>query len=126
MYALGWDSLLALERDHLVGIFPLVVGSLVVAGLIAAVLVGMRQRRRGDSRPSGAGVPAPGPPKVYEEGRASPSEMPHDGRRRFPYEVSDTGSVESESETEGTVRRRRWDPGSSGGFGSGGPGHTGG
>lgn len=126
MYALGMDIPLALERDHLVGIAPLVIGLVVVAALILGVGLGMRQRRRGDSRRSDPGAPAPDHPKVYEEGRTSPSEMPHDGRRRFPYEVSDTGSTESESEAEGNVRRRRWDPGSSGGFGSGGPGHTGG
>lgn len=126
MYALGMDTSLALERDHLIGLAPFLIGLVVVAGLILGVGIGMRQRRRGDSRRSDPGAPAPGPPKVYEEGRTSPSEMPRDGRRRFPYEVSDTGSTESESEAEGEVRRRRWDPGSSGGFGSGGPGHTGG
>jgi hypothetical protein len=124
MYALGTDIPLALERDHLVGIAPLVIGLIVVAALIILVGVGMRQRRRGDSRASEAGTPAPGAPKVYEEGRTSPSEMPRDGRRRYPHEVSDTGYTVSESEEEGEVKRRRWDPGSSGGFHSGGPGHT--
>jgi hypothetical protein len=126
MYALGLDVPLAVERDHLVGIAPLVIGLLIVSALIFGVVLGMRQRRRGDSRPSGPGAPGPARPKGYEEGRTSPSEMPHDGRRRYPYEVSDTGSTESESESEAEVKRRRWDPGSSGGFGSGGPGHTGG
>ncbi|EST36939.1 hypothetical protein N566_15645 [Streptomycetaceae bacterium MP113-05] len=126
MYAPGMDIELALTRDHLVGIAPLVIGLGVVAALILGVGLGMRQRRRGDSRASEAGSPAPDRPKGYEEGRTSPSEMPRDGRRRYPYEVSDTGSVTSESEAEGEVWRRRWDPGSSGGFGSGGPGHTGG
>lgn len=109
---------LAATRDHLVGIAPLVIGLVIVGVLIFAVAYGMRLRQRGDMRPSS---PTPGqPPHAVgsEDHRLRPDEMPHDGRRRFPYEVRDSGVTETDPGEDEPPPR--WHEGGSGSFGSGG------
>ncbi|OEU87076.1 hypothetical protein DB35_26420 [Streptomyces abyssalis] len=129
MYAVqaASDSLTALpvlaaERDLLVGIAPLVAGIVVVVGLILAVAYGIRIRARGDQRPSSPGEKGPNSPQEYETRHRVPDEVPQDGERRMPYEFHDYDSDSHPGEHERPPRK--WDEGSSGGFGSGGPGHT--
>jgi hypothetical protein len=114
-------AVLAAERDLLVGIAPLVIGLVVVIGLIAAVAVGMRLRDSGELRPSTPGKKGPDEPTEYETRHRVPDEVPHDGRRRMPYDLHDYDSDSHPGEHEGP--RPKWDPGSSGSFGSGGLGH---
>ncbi|WP_433893538.1 DUF6479 family protein [Streptomyces sp. CA-111067] len=108
---------LAVTHDFLVGIGPLVIGVCIVALLIAAVVYGRRRTAREPAPPRG---PQPrsgawqtrqehedGPPagsghgpghqdggdrEGYESGRPYPAEVPRDGIRRKPYEISDTSS----------------------------------
>ncbi|OEV11903.1 hypothetical protein K378_03877 [Streptomyces sp. Amel2xB2] len=126
MYALAAAfqslSVLTAERDLLIGIGPLVAGVVLVVGLIAAVWYGMRIRTRGDQRPSSEGAKGPGSPQEYETRERVPDEVPHDGERRMPYEFHDFDSDSHPGEHEHPPRK--WDENSSGGFGSGGPGHT--
>ncbi|MGW8374579.1 DUF6479 family protein [Streptomyces sp. ODS28] len=102
----------------LVGIAPFVVGLVVVAALILAVVYGMRLRDRGDMRSSEPGGPAPEEPVGDQQERWDSEEVPRDGVRRYPSEL---GSVGHRKDTD---EPPRWNEGSSGGFGSGGPGHT--
>jgi hypothetical protein len=115
MYAM--DVVLAANRDYLVGIVPFVIGLVVVLGLIAAVIIGMRLRDRGDMRSSESGPQGPDNPVEYERERRKSYDTERDGRRRLPHELSDTSGEHDETEPP------RWNEGSSGGFGSGGPGH---
>ncbi|QPP08474.1 hypothetical protein G4Z16_21050 [Streptomyces bathyalis] len=115
-------TVLAAEHDLLVGIAPLIVGLVVVVGLIVAVAYGIRIRARGDQRPSSPGERGPETPQDYETRHRVPDEVPRDGERRMPYDFKDYDSDSHPGEHEGPPRK--WDPGSSGSFGSGGPGHT--
>ncbi|SCK10633.1 DUF6479 family protein [Streptomyces sp. WMMB 322] len=115
-------SVLAAERDLLVGIGPLALGLLIVFGLIAAVAYGIRIRARGDQRPSSPGEQGPEEPLEYETRHRVPDEVPHDGERRLPYDLKDYDADSHPGEHERPPQK--WDPGSSGSFGSGGPGHT--
>lgn len=114
--------LLAATRDLLIGIAPLVAGLVIVAGLVLAVVYGIRIRARGDQRPSSPGEEGPGTPQEYEIRHRVPDEVPHDGRRRMPYDFHDFDSDSHPGEHE--EEPRKWEEGGSGGFGSGGPGHT--
>ncbi|MGW7351742.1 DUF6479 family protein [Streptomyces sp. Z26] len=108
---------LAVNRDYLVGIAPLVIGIVIVVGLILAVRQGMRLRQSGDMRPSSPSpTPAPAEPVVSEESRLRPDEMPRDGRRRLPHEVRDQGVTGSDDQSPPPP----WREGGSGSFGSGG------
>lgn len=109
-------------RDLLVGIAPFVIGLAVVGILILAVAYGMRLRRQGDMRPSEPSPPRPPGPEGYGKARTGPAEMPHDGRRRLPYEVKDQGVTGTDDDPD--EEPPRWGGGGSS-FGSGGPGHTG-
>jgi uncharacterized protein DUF6479 len=126
MYAVhaAFDSLQMFAEGHdlLVGIGPFIAGLVVVVGLIAAVAYGIRIRARGDMRPSGPGEQGPETPQEYETRHRVPDEVPHDGERRMPYEFHDYDSDSHPGEHEEPPRK--WDEGSSGAFGSGGPGHT--
>ncbi|WP_181768261.1 DUF6479 family protein [Streptomyces albidus (ex Kaewkla and Franco 2022)] len=113
---------LADNRDLLVGIAPLVAGIVVVVGLIMAVSYGIRIRKRGDQRPSSPGERGPDEPKGYETTHRVPDEVPHDGERRMPYDFKDFDSDSHPGEHEQPPPK--WDEGSSGSFGSGGPGRT--
>jgi hypothetical protein len=126
MYAehavLGSLSMLADQHDLIVGIAPLVAGIVVVVGLIVAVSYGIRIRSRGDHRPSSEGKPGPDSPQEYETTHRVPDEVPRDGERRRPYDFKDFDSDSHPGEHEQPPPK--WDEGSSGAFGSGGPGHT--
>jgi hypothetical protein len=111
------NVVLAANRDYLVGIVPFVIGLVVVGGIIAAFVIGMRLRDRGDMRSSESGPKGPEHPVEYERERRKSYDVERDGRRRLPHELSDTSGEHDESEPP------RWNEGSSGGFGSGGPGH---
>ncbi|MET8679152.1 DUF6479 family protein [Streptomyces sp. NPDC004647] len=104
---------LAVRRDFLVGIAPLVVGLVVVAVLTAAVIVGLRIR---DREPRVSPEPQPrsgawqtrdeqdhetppdhGPghqdtPRHELREPREPDEVPHDGVRRMPHELHTHGT----------------------------------
>ncbi|MDT0438889.1 MULTISPECIES: DUF6479 family protein [Streptomyces] len=98
------------------------VGGLIIAGaLIWAVQFGMRVRDRESPRPRPDEQPhLPDTGAVYETREMrEPDEMPvTTGRERLtPHEIHHTGS-----RTGADQSRKRWLPGSSGSFGSGGLG----
>jgi len=115
-------TLAAGNRDLLVGIAPFAIGLVLVVGLIVAVSYGIRIRQRGEQRPSSPGAPGPDEPQEYETTHRVPDEVPHDGERRMPYELNDYDSDSHPGEHE--QPQPKWDEGSSGSFGSGGPGRT--
>ncbi|MET7607654.1 DUF6479 family protein [Streptomyces avermitilis] len=117
-------ELLAASSDVL-NVFAAFVGGLVIAGgLIWAVRLGISVRSTESDRPR-----SDEHPKLPESGAVhemremrEPDEMPHaavESERLMPYELHHAGSKRREDQN-----RRRWDPGSSGSFGSGGLGHT--
>jgi hypothetical protein len=101
------------------------IGGLVIAGaLVWAVRLGMKVRRR-ESRPPRPDeqpkVPESGPVHEIREVREA-DEVPHaanESERLRPENMHSSGSKRSENQD-----RPRWEPGSSGSFGSGGPGRT--
>ncbi|OSZ58735.1 hypothetical protein OQI_20135 [Streptomyces pharetrae CZA14] len=100
------------------GMVVIVVGGvLITAALIYAVQYGIRIRRSEARRP-GRGerptLPESGPVHESREQRA-PNEM-GGGERLNPHELRPTGGTPS-----GDQHRPRWDSGSSGSFGGGGP-----
>jgi len=99
------------------------VGGLVIAGaLIWAVRVGIRIRRRESPPPrpeEQPKLPASGPVQETREMR-EPDEVPRaadESERLTPHELHASGSKRSKNQ-----KPPRWKPGSSGSFGSGGPG----
>ncbi|MBT3152670.1 hypothetical protein HTV45_17615 [Streptomyces sp. CHD11] len=101
------------------------LGGLIVAGaLIWAVRVGMRVMDQESPRPSPEDqpkLPEGGAVREMREMR-EPDEMPRverKGSRLMPYEIHRSGSRTGQDQ-----KRKRWLPGSSGAFGSGGPGHV--
>lgn len=107
------------------GIVAIVVGGLLIAAaLVWAVRLGVRvmhsehsgRTPRGGEHPT---LPDSGP--VHEtHQRREPDEVPRaeeTGRRLTPHELGSSGGRRS-----GEQSRPRWDEGSSGSFGSGGPG----
>lgn len=105
------------------GIFPVVVGIVVVGVLIGAVALGIRVRRREPPVPSPESqpkLPEEGPTDEIMENR-EPYAMPHDGIRRLPPEdVHDAPDRDSHPGEPAT--HEKWTPGKSGSFGSGGLG----
>ncbi|MER6981005.1 DUF6479 family protein [Streptomyces carpinensis] len=107
------------------GAVVIVVGGLVLVGvLIWAVRLGIRVKQREPRTPRGGEHPTlPDSGPVHEtRQRREPDEVPRaeeTGRRLTPHELGSTGSRRSGDQT-----RPRWDRGSSGSFGSGGPGGT--
>ncbi|NLU68686.1 DUF6479 family protein [Streptomyces sp. HNM0574] len=100
-------TLLAAHRDHLIGIGPLILGILIVAALILAVVFGMRAGKT-RSLPPRQKPPAGPHPGFEEDDHVHPAEMPHDGRRRMPYEISTQPDTAEEDEPEpgnGPARR---------------------
>ncbi|MFF2508075.1 DUF6479 family protein [Streptomyces sp. NPDC058067] len=100
-------------------------GGMVIAGaLIWIVRGGIRVRREELPTPSPEEqprLPDTGPVREEREMR-DPDEMPvatNESERMYPYELHHSGSKRSENQEP-----RHWRPGSSGGFGSGGPGRT--
>ncbi|WP_149548027.1 DUF6479 family protein [Streptomyces marokkonensis] len=101
------------------------VGGLIVVGaLIWAVRVGMRYMDQEEPRPKPEEQPRlPDGGAVHEmREMREPDEMPkveRGGSRLMPYELH-----HSATRTGKDQNRKRWLPGSSGAFGSGGPGHV--
>ncbi|MEU7041396.1 DUF6479 family protein [Streptomyces varsoviensis] len=124
------------------GIAPLAVGIVVVALLIGAVAYGRRRREREPAPPQepqeragswqtpeeqSGPVPSDHGPGhdgerdalgYVKEGRAS-DELAPDGHRYLPHELTDP-----DSHSDPEQKPRKWNEGGSGGFGSGGGGHT--
>ncbi|MGW8064217.1 DUF6479 family protein [Streptomyces ziwulingensis] len=102
-----------------IGIGIGVAAVVVVALLIGAFAFGSRQKRkespppRPDEQPR---MPEGGPVRETQEHR-EPEEMPHSDERTLPHDLGHQGSRTSSGQ-----ERPRWDEGSSGSFGSGGPG----
>ncbi|MFI2644101.1 DUF6479 family protein [Streptomyces sp. NPDC018610] len=113
----------AAGAPSVVGIILVVVGGLIVVGLLVwAVRLGIKVMHRESRTPRGGEhptLPESGP--VHEtQQRREPDEVPRaedTGRRLSPHELGSPGSRRSEDQD-----RPRWDEGSSGSFGSGGPG----
>jgi hypothetical protein len=113
--------LAATGRSAVAFVAFVVVGVVLVGALIWAVRLGIRVRRREPAPPrphEQPRMPASGPVRASHQSR-EPNEMPQsaDGERLTPHELRPTGGRDSDDQ-----RRPRWDPGSSGSFGSGGPG----
>ncbi|MEU3145360.1 MULTISPECIES: DUF6479 family protein [unclassified Streptomyces] len=117
-------ELLAVSQQVL-NLLAAFVGGLVVAGaLIWAVRVGMKVMDQEERRPRPEEQPClPETGAVHEmREMREPDEMPmvpRDGERLMPYQLH-----HSSTRTGKDQRRKRWLPGSSGAFGSGGPGHV--
>ncbi|MFP8964395.1 DUF6479 family protein [Streptomyces nanhaiensis] len=113
------DHIPLAASDLTIGIGPLVAGVVVATLLVLAVVYGLRLLNRGDE---GISTPTEGPdePIVYEDGVRDEEALPRDGRRRLPYELQE----HEDTHPADPDKRPTWSPGSSGGFGSGGPGHT--
>ncbi|MBQ0826886.1 DUF6479 family protein [Streptomyces tagetis] len=96
-----------------------VAAVVVVAVLIGAFAYGVRLKRREPPPPTSGEqprLPEEGPVGEVREQR-EPDEMPRDDDRTLPHELRHQGSRTAPGQD-----RRRWDEGSSGSFGSGGPG----
>ncbi|MFF7853357.1 DUF6479 family protein [Streptomyces sp. NPDC007904] len=105
------------------GIGLAVAGAVVVALLISAFVFGSRRVARSQvRRPSPEEqprMPEGGPVREVREHR-EPDEVPRSDERLTPHELNNLGN--SGTRTGAPQERPRWDEGSSGGFGSGGPG----
>ncbi|GGQ84571.1 hypothetical protein GCM10010261_33900 [Streptomyces pilosus] len=94
----------------------------VVALLIGMFAFGSRRTRNGSRRPrpeEQPRMPAGGPVREVREQR-EPDEVPRSDERMTPHELNGHGNAGSR--TGAAQERPRWDEGSSGSFGSGGPG----
>jgi hypothetical protein len=116
---------LAATSSEVLNVIAAFVGGLIIAGaLIWAVSLGMRVRDEELPRPhpdEQPKMPETGPVHEVREMR-EPDEVPvteDDRERLMPYQLHHSGSKTGEDQ-----HRRRWLPGSSGSFGSGGLGHT--
>ncbi|MEU0227920.1 DUF6479 family protein [Streptomyces sp. NPDC006284] len=96
------------------------VAAVVVVGLlIGAFAFGSRQKRKESPPPlpeEQPRMPADGPVRETRE-RREPDEMPQSDERTLPHDLGHQGS-----RTASGQERPRWDEGSGGSFGSGGPG----
>jgi hypothetical protein len=104
------------------GLGLLVAGLVVVALLIGAFWMGIRVRRREPPPPSPEEqprVPDEGPVREVLENR-EPDEVPRSSHRLSPHELPGHGTTGTR--TSASRHRPRWDEGTSGSFGSGGPG----
>ncbi|PJE95682.1 hypothetical protein CUT44_22235 [Streptomyces carminius] len=117
-YAAGDALPVALELP-LEGLGAAIPGIIVAGGLVLAVVYGLRLLKRGDE---GISTPSERPehPRGYEDGVREDDPIPTDGRRRYPHELQEHEDTHPCDPNE----RPTWSPGSSGGFGSGGPGRT--
>ncbi|MFI7500810.1 DUF6479 family protein [Streptomyces sp. NPDC049687] len=113
----------AAAASSVFGVVAVLVGGVVITGaLIWAVRLGTKVRRREQQpgRPPSRQPtpPASGSPHDEREIR-EPDEVPRaaDGERLTPHQLNPSGTKRSEDQT-----RPRWEPGSSGSFGGGGPG----
>ncbi|MBU6531706.1 DUF6479 family protein [Streptomyces sp. NPDC057245] len=100
-------------------VWLIVAAVVVVAVLIGAFAFGSRQKRRESPPPRPEDqphLPDDGPVQEVRE-RREPAEMPKSDERTLPHDLGHQGS-----RTASGQERPRWDEGSSGSFGSGGPG----
>ncbi|MEU5095911.1 DUF6479 family protein [Streptomyces sp. NPDC020996] len=116
--------LAAASAGDVVKVIAAFIGGIFVAGaLIWAVQFGMRVRDRELPHPSPEDQPHPPPGGPVREAREvrEPDEVPHGdhGERLMPYELHPASTRTGKDQ-----HRRRWQPGSSGSFGSGGIGHV--
>lgn len=100
----------------------LVAGVVITGALVWAIRlgIGVRRREHRPPRPEEQPTPPPSGPVRETSERRAPDEIPpggRDGERLTPHELHPTGG-----RTEPDQRRPRWNDGSSGSFGSGGPG----
>ncbi|MEV0642897.1 DUF6479 family protein [Streptomyces sp. NPDC050619] len=116
---------LAAASSDVLNVLAAFGGGLFIAGaLIWAVRLGMRVQDRELPHPrpeEQPRLPDTGPVREMREVR-EPDEvpMPEDKRERLmPYQLHSSGTRRGKDQ-----RRKRWLPGSSGGFGSGGLGHV--
>jgi hypothetical protein len=116
---------LAATSSDVLDVIAAFAGGLFIAGaLVWAVQFGMRVQDRELPRPldqEQPRLPETGAIREVREMR-EPDEVPAtlDGRERLmPYQLRHSGSRRGEDQ-----RRKRWLPGSGGGFGSGGLGHV--
>ncbi|MGV9245685.1 DUF6479 family protein [Streptomyces sp. NPDC003710] len=115
--------LLAVSREQ-VNVFVAFIGGMVISGaLIWAVRLGMSVRDQEPEPPSPEEQPhlPDGGPVLEEREAREPEEVPHAGQeseRLMPYQLHHAASKRCDDQ-----QRKRWLPGSSGAFGSGGPGH---
>jgi len=104
------------------GIGLIAAGVVVVALLLGAFVLGVRVKRRElptprpDEQPR---MPEGGPVRETRENR-EPDEVPRSQDRLTPHELRAHGNMGNR--TSASQERPRWDEGSSGSFGSGGPG----
>ncbi|MEV5436467.1 DUF6479 family protein [Streptomyces sp. NPDC052682] len=117
--------LLAASSDHALAVTMAFIGGLVIAGaLIWAVRVGMRVMDTDTHHPAPEEqphLPEGGPVFEIQEMR-EPDEVPvaaSDNERLLPHELHRAWTKTGQDQ-----HRRRWSPGSSGSFGSGGLGHV--
>jgi uncharacterized iron-regulated membrane protein len=93
------------------GIFPLVAGLILVVGLVWAVRLGIKARRRESAPPrpeEQPRLPESGPTHDVQEMR-EPDEMPHakdESERLTPHQLSGGGT--SGTKRSEDQRRRRW------------------
>ncbi|MGW5770300.1 DUF6479 family protein [Streptomyces longwoodensis] len=113
--------LAASGRSALATVAFIAVGLALVGGLIYAFRLGFKVRKNEPAPPTPSEQPQrPVDGPVQESSRVrEPNEMPRseDGSRLTPHELNPTGGRDSAEQTP-----PRWTDGSSGGFGSGGPG----
>ncbi|MFE1292362.1 DUF6479 family protein [Streptomyces sp. NPDC058751] len=101
------------------------IGGLFIAGaLVWAVRMGIRVRNLESRPPAPDEQPRlPDSGAVHEEREMrEPDEVPHaadESERLMPYNMHSAGTKHADDQ-----HRKRWQPGSSGSFGSGGPGRT--
>ena len=113
---------LAATSSEVLNVIAAFVGGLIIAGaLVWAVQFGLTVRDRELPRPNPDELPHLPDGGAVRETREmrEPDEVPHTpgGRRLMPYELHS-----SSSRTGKDQHRRRWLPGTSGSFGSGGLG----
>ncbi|MFF1306671.1 DUF6479 family protein [Streptomyces sp. NPDC058307] len=116
---------LAATSSEVLDVIAAFAGGLFIAGaLVWAVQFGMRVQDRELPRPLSEEqphLPETGPIREIREMR-EPDEMPapvQGQERLMPHELHHSGSRRGKDQ-----QRKRWLPGSSGGFGSGGLGHV--
>ncbi|MFC9504455.1 DUF6479 family protein [Streptomyces sp. NPDC057002] len=104
------------------GIGLIVAGVVVVALLLGAFVLGVRIKRRELPTPrpeEQPRLPDGGPVREVSE-RREPEEVPRSQDRLTPHRLKAHGNVSSRRSA--SQERPRWDEGSSGSFGGGGPG----
>jgi hypothetical protein len=115
---------LAVSQEQL-NVFWAFIGGMFVSGaLIWAVQLGMAVRDREPEPPKPEDQPhLPDTGPVHEEREVrEPDEVPHaaqESERLMPYQLHHSATKRCPDQ-----KRKRWLPGSSGAFGSGGPGHV--